>query len=162
VLDVTHPTMGIDRIHWDGHQYEVYPFMATVRRNYLTDVDADGAFCIRNSERSESDYTCEYVWVNFTLKAPYQGDIYLGGHWATDKDNETYKMQYDGGKGIYYTRLLLKQGYYSYNFMTATGGIPDSEGSFYQTENRYQALAYYKGTMDRTWRLVAYRAIEFR
>ena len=162
VLDVSHPTMGIDRIDWDGHQYEVYPFMATTRKNYLTDVDADGAFCIRNSERSESDYTCEYVWVNFTLKTSYQGDMYIGGHWATDKDRETYKMLYDGAKGIYYTRLLLKQGYYSYNYMTPTGGIPDSEGSFYQTENRYQALVYYKGPMDRTWRLVAYRALDFR
>ena len=46
--------------------------------------------------------------------------------------------------------------------MTPTGGIPDSEGSFYQTENRYQALVYYKGPMDRTWRLVAYRALDFR
>ena len=162
VLDVSHPTMGIDRIDWDGHQYEVYPFMATERRNYLTDVDADGAFCIRNSERSESAYTCEYVWVNFTLKAPYQGDLFIGGQWTTDKDRETYKMRYDGGKGIYYTRLLLKQGYYSYNYTTETGGIPPSEGSFYQTENRYQALVYYKSAMDRTWRLVGYRAVEFR
>lgn len=162
VLDVTHPTMGIDRIDWDGHNYEVYPFMATERRNYLTDVDADGAFCIRNSERSESDYTCEYVWVNITLKAPYQGQLYIGGHWATDKDDETYKMQYDGEHGIYYTRLLLKQGYYSYHFMTPNGAIPASEGNFYQTENRYQAMAYYKSAIDRTWRLVAYRALEFR
>ena len=162
ILDVSHPTMGIDRIDWDGHQYNVYPFMATVRRNYLTDVDADGAFIIRNSENRELHYTCEYVWVNFSLRAPYQGELYIGGHWATDKDPETYKMRYDGAKGIYITRLLLKQGYYSYHYTTPTGGTPDSEGSFYQTENRYQALVYYKGAMDRTWRLTGYRALEFR
>lgn len=162
ILDVSHPTMGIDRIDWDGHQYNVYPFMATVRRNYLTDVDADGAFIIRNSENRELHYTCEYVWVNFSLRAPYQGELYIGGHWATDKDPETYKMRYDGAKGIYFTRLLLKQGYYSYHYTTPTGGTPDSEGSFYQTENRYQALVYYKGAMDRTWRLTGYRALEFR
>ena len=162
VLDVTHPTMGIDRIDWDGHQYNVYPFMATVRRNYLTDVDADGAFIIRNSDNREPHHTCEYAWVCFTLKAPYQGELYVGGHWATDKDRETYKMRYDGEKGIYYTRLLLKQGYYSYNYTTPTGGTPDSVGNFYQTENRYQALVYYKGATDRTWRLTGYRAVEFR
>lgn len=162
VLDVSHPTMGIDRINWDGHQYDVYPFTATVRRNYLTDVDADGAFCIRNSERRESESTCEYVWVNFTLQTPYQGDICLDGHWTTDSDEENYRMQYDGEKGIYYGRQLLKQGYYSYRYKTPSGGIPPSEGSFYQTENRYQALVYYQGTADRTWRLVGYRAIELR
>ena len=162
VLDVTHPTMGIDRIVWDGHHYQAYPFTAQVRRNYLTDVDADGAFCIRNSERSESDYTCEYIYVNYTLQAPYQGPLYIGGHWATNRDRDTYLMQYDGAKGIYYTRLLQKQGYYSYNYLTSQGTTPASEGSFYQTENRYQALIYYKDLGARTWRLVGYRAAEFR
>lgn len=162
VLDVSHPTMGIERIEWDGRQYQAYPFVDTERKNYLTDVDADGAFCIRNSDYSESDYTCEYVWVNCMLKAPYQGDIYIGGHWATDQNRESYQMMYDGTKGIYYTQQLLKQGYYSYHYTTATGGIPASEGSFYQTENRYQAMVYYKNSTGRTWRLVAYRAIEFR
>ena len=30
-----------------------------------------------------------------------------------------------------------------------------SEGSFYQTENKYQALVYYRGQGERTDRLVA-------
>ena len=72
VLDVSHATMGLDRITWDGTYYQAYPFPAFPQRNYLTDVDADGAFCIRNSDRTESDYTCDYVWVNYELQAPYQ------------------------------------------------------------------------------------------
>lgn len=162
MLDVKHTTMGLDRMEWDGHSYQAYPFTATVRHNYLTDVDADGAFCIRNSERTEEDYTCEYVWVNYTLQSPDQGDIYLAGHWATDADRETYKMQYDAEKQLYSASILLKQGYYSYQLLTPTGGIPLSEGNFFQTENRYQILIYYKETGARTWRLVGYRALEFR
>jgi len=162
VLDVKHTTMGLDRIEWDGHNYQAYPFTATVRRNYLTDVDADGAFCIRNSDRTESDYTCDYVWVNYSLQAPYQGDIYLSGHWTNDVNRETYKMEYDAEQQLYHHTLLQKQGYYSYQFVTPTGGIPPSEGSFFQTENRYQVLVYYKESGGRTWRLVGYRAIELR
>ena len=162
VLDVKHTTMGLDRIEWDGHYYQAYPFTATTRRNYLTDVDADGAFCIRNSDRSESDYTCDYVWVNFTLQVPYQGELYVAGHWATDARRDTYKMQYDDATQTYHTSLLLKQGYYSYQFLTPSGGTPASEGSFFQTENRYQALVYYKETGARTWQLVGYRALELR
>ena len=64
VLDVKHTTMGLDRIEWDGHYFQAYPFTSTVQRNYLTDVDADGAFVIRNSDNVECDYTCDYVWVN--------------------------------------------------------------------------------------------------
>jgi hypothetical protein len=36
------------------------------------------------------------------------------------------------------------------------------EGSFYQTENRYQALVYYKGIGQRTWRLVGFQQVTFR
>ena len=162
VLDVSHATMGLERITWDGKNYQAYPFPATVRRNYLTDVDADGAFRIRNSNNSESDYTCDYVWVNYVLQAPYQGELYIDGQWATDAERENYKMQYDGEHRCYYTALLQKQGYYSYQYLTPNGGIPPSEGSFFQTENRYQALVYYKGTGARTWRLVGYRGILFR
>ena len=162
VLDVSHTTMGLDRIDWDGKHYQAYPFTATIRRNYLTDVDADGAFCIRNSKRTEINYTCDYVWVNYTLQSPYQGDIYIDGHWTTDADRHHYRMAYDEQQQTYRASILQKQGYYSYQFLTADGGIPASEGSFYQTENRYQVLVYYKGSGERTWRLVGYRALEFR
>ena len=162
VLDVSHPTMGIERIAWDGTNYQVYPFPAFPYRNYLTDVDADGAFCIRNSDRSESDYTCDYVWVNYELQAPYQGELYIDGQWTTDADKEHYRMRYNGEKKVYYTALLQKQGYYNYRYITADGQIPPSEGNFYQTENCYQVLVYYKEVGGRTWRLVGYKSLELR
>ena len=160
VLDVSHPTMGIEHIVWDGERYQAYPFVMTARRNYLTDKDADGAFIIRNSERSESDYTCDYVWVNYQLQCPWQGDIYIDGMWTVDSNKEHYRMQYDTMQGMYHAAVMQKQGYYSYQLLTADGRIPPSEGSYYQTENRYQFLIYYKGTGDRTWRLVGYRGLE--
>jgi hypothetical protein len=159
VLDVSHTTMGLDRIEWDGKSYQAWPFTATVRRNYLTDKDADGAFIIRNSDYREIDYTCDYVWVNYTLQAPYQGDVYINGHWTTDANREHYRMMYDESRQLYYARLLQKQGYYSYQFVTADGKTAPSEGNFYQTENRYQALVYYKEIGGRTWRLVGFRGI---
>lgn len=162
MLDVSHTTMGLDRMEWNGTNYEAWPFTATVRKNYLTDVAAKGAFIIRNSENREIDYTCDYVWVNYTLKAPYQGDIYISGHWTTDSDREHYRMTYNPATGTYEARIMQKQGYYSYQLVSADGNIPPSEGSFFQTQNQYQALVYYKGTGARTWRLVGYRALDFR
>ncbi len=161
ILDVSHATMGLERIIWDGERYQAWPFAAQVAKNYLTDVDADGAFCIRNSDNWEVDYTCDYVWVNYVLQAPYQGDLYICGHWTTDNDKEQYKMRYEGAKGYYYTQLMQKLGYYSYQYRTADGKAASAEGNFYQTENRYQALVYYRGTDERTWRLVGYRGLLF-
>jgi hypothetical protein len=71
-------------------------------------------------------------------------------------------MQYDTLSGTYRHALLLKQGYYSYQYLTPAGTKPPSEGNFFQTENRYQVLVYYKETGARTWRLVGYRALELR
>ena len=162
VLDVSHPTMGIERIIWDGERYQAYPFASTIRRNYLTDVSANGAFLIRNSDRSEINYTCEYVWVNYTLEAPYCGDIFLQGQWTNNADQTAYQMQYDGGGQCYRTQVMQKQGYYSFQYVTKEGKTAPTEGNFYQTRNTYQALVYYKGLGDRTWQLVGFRGLSTR
>ena len=162
VLDVSHTTMGLDQIMWDGTAYQAYPFAVTPRRNYLTDQDADGAFIIRNSDYREIDYTCDYVWVNYTVESSYEGDLYLNGMWTTDANRETYRLEYDEEKRLYHAAVLQKQGYYNYQLVDADGKLAPLEGNFFQTENRYQALIYYKPAGARTWQLVGYRAIELR
>lgn len=162
VLDVSHPTMGIDRIGWDGKRYQVFPFTTTVRRNYLTDESANGAFYIRNSNRSEIAYTCDYVWVNYTLEAPYSGEIFLQGQWTNNADATAYQMQYDANSQCYIAQVMQKQGYYSYQYVDKDGRTAPTEGNFFQTRNKYQVLVYYKGLGDRTWRLVGYRGLVAR
>ena len=162
VLDVSHPTMGIDRIGWDGKRYQAFPFTTTVRRNYLTDESANGAFYIRNSNRSEIAYTCDYVWVNYTLEAPYSGEIFLQGQWTNNADATAYQMQYDANSQCYIAQVMQKQGYYSYQYVDKDGRTAPTEGNFFQTRNKYQVLVYYKGLGDRTWRLVGYRGLVAR
>lgn len=165
VLDVSHPTMGIDHINWDGHYYHAYPFVNEPRHNYLYDVDANGAFYIRNSNNTENDYTTEYVFVHYQLKTEEvsNGAIIIDGQWTTDNDRKQYVMEYDPSEHSYFTTILQKQGYYSYQYLLRSDdghlSIPPSEGSFYQTENRYQAYIYYKGIGQRTWQLVGYRQL---
>ena len=167
VLDPSHPTMGIDYIRWDGEQYQVFPFISEPRPHYIYDEDSDGAFYIRNSDNVENDIASEYVWVNYRLKAPVlpSGRIMIQGHWTTETP-ETYEMTYDATTQLYTASILQKQGYYSYQYLWMDNDghqqfLP-SEGSFYQTENRYQTYIYYKGTEDRTWRLVSYRQLIFK
>jgi len=159
VLDVSHPTMGIDNIYWDGHAYQVWPFACNPRRNYLYDEDANGAFFIRNSDNVEIDYTCEYVYVNYELQSPFVGELLIDGVWATDSDRSDYKMEYDVAEQKYSITLLQKLGYYNYMFITPEGGLAPTEGSFYQTENSYQVYIYYKGKGARTWKLVGFRSL---
>ena len=162
VLDPSHPTMGIDRIYWDGRSYQAFPFVDEPRPNYLYDEDANGSFLLRNSDNRESETTSDYVWVNYRLKTPYRpdGDIVIDGRWTTE-DPETYIMTYDETSGLYTASILQKLGYYSYQYLYDSRPLP-SEGNFYQTENGYQILLYYKGTGERTWRLVAFSQLTIR
>lgn len=162
VLDVSHPTMGVDRIHWDGENYQVYLPENRPRTNYLYDEDADGSFYIRNSDNIHNDTQSEYVWVNFLLDDPdMSGNPRVTGRWASDINLSTYGMEphlgnYNSPQHCYTASILLKQGYYNYQYRYADGKLHPTEGSFYQTENRYQGLIYYKGPNDRTWRLTAF------
>lgn len=159
--------MGIETIDWDGSNYHAYVWTDEPRLSYIYDEDANGAFCIRNSDNVENNTASDYLIVHFRLKTPHQtGDIYLNGAWTNDRFLPQYKMQYNDTQGCYEAAVKLKQGYYSYQYLLMK---PDhtlvpvpSEGNFYQTENRYQALVYFKGIGERTDRLVGYNSIRIK
>ncbi len=162
ILDVDRNALGVERMRWDGELFNAWLFVDEPRPNYLTDQDANGAFLIRNGDNSEVNYTCDYIKVHFTLKAPSTEYCpVVNGDWTNDYDHSQYNMQWDEETQLWHTTILLKQGYYSYEYLlpqSATGNYTPlpSEGNFFQTENRYQALVYYKGTGARTWSLVGY------
>ena len=167
ILSPSHPTMGIEHIIWDGEAYQAYPFVSEPRPAYLYDEDANGAFYIRNSDNRDNNIISDYIWVNFRLKSEKieEGSIVINGRWTTE-DPKTYEMTYDEESRLYTAKILLKQGYYSYQYLWVT---PDgkshplpSEGNFFETENRYQSLIYYKGIGERTWRLTGYEQITLR
>lgn len=159
-LSVDHPTMGIESIDWDGSNYHAHLWPDLPRRNYLYDESAQGVFVIRNSDDNGNDYLSDYVIVHFTLQTDATNDeIYVSGGFTNYRLLPQYQMKYDAVTGNYTLSLLMKQGYYSYEYVrrNADGSIQllPSEGNFYQTKNQYQALIYYRGTGERTDRLVA-------
>lgn len=65
-------------------------------------------------------------------------------------------MEWDGNLGLWHVAIPLKMGYYSYRYI-----IPDINENFFQTENTYQGMVYYKGVSDRTWRLVSFNEVAY-
>ena len=162
MLDVHRNSMGVESLQWDGEWYHAHLFHDYPRRAYVYDEDADGAFYIRNSDNIENDITSEYVKVNFYLDTPrLDGEVYVDGKWTYNGLSEKYLMEYDDENKWYHVEIPLKYGYYSYQYLnilpaysqrlTPTG---ETEGDFFQTENCYLVMAYYKGNGDRFWRLV--------
>jgi len=167
MLDVSHTTMGLEKINWDGSMYHAYVWPNEMRGSYIYDEDANGAFYIRNSDNIENNRLSDYLNVHFTLKSPrVNGNIYINGNWTNDQLTQPYLLTYDETSHCYKTTLLLKQGYYSYQYLLENPDgtiIPvPSEGSFYQTENKYQALVYFKGRGERTYRLVGYQQVQYK
>lgn len=163
-LDVSQATMGLESVKWDGKDYHAYIWTDEPRNSYVYDEDANGAFYVRNSDNIENDYISEYVYVHFALKTPpTDNDIYINGVWTNDQFLPKYRMIYNPQNGLYENVLLLKQGYYSYNYLVKNvdGSFSplQSEGNFCYTENKYQCLVYYKAAGDRTDTLVGYRQI---
>ena len=159
-LSLDHPTMGIASIDWDGRNYHAWLWPDLPRRNYVHDESAQGTFVVRNSDNRGNDYLSDYVMVHFTLQTdPTDDKIYVSGGFTNYLLLPQYQMQRNAATGNYELALLLKQGYYSYTYVQvgADGyarNLP-SEGNFYQTQNQYQALIYYRGPGERTDRLVA-------
>jgi len=164
LLDLDHPTMGIDELSWDGTQYHAYLHTDEPRPSYVHDESPQGSFYIRNSDNQAPTYTCGYAQVHFSLKAPRQaGKVYINGDWTYDELSSQYTMQYDDSTSCYHATLPLKQGYYSYQYLVqqsdGTLRPVSSEGNFYQTQNRYDALVYYRGPGDRCDRLVGWKNV---
>lgn len=113
----------------------------------------------------------EYADVYFTFLTPdgkplANKNIYLFGQLTDYKLNESTKMIFNEEKGYYEGHAFLKQGYYSYEyFVTDNKGsyLPNLlEGNYYETENTYTVLLYYKGFSDRTDQLIGISKIDSR
>lgn len=166
ILSTDVASMGIERLGWDGKQMHAYPFLQTLRPNYLTDEDADGHFMLRNSDNQRSETESDYMWVHFQLKTGRElpTDVYVSGAFTGDWFQPDFKMDYYPDQGIYEKAVLLKLGYYNYQFLTRNNdgrmALLPGDGNFYQTENTYQAFVYYRPVGGRTDNLVGYGEIK--
>jgi hypothetical protein len=76
--------------------------------------------------------------------------------------NETNRMTYNGSAGVYEATLYLKQGYYNYMYgIIPKGGhqlnMESTEGNWWETENDYTVLVYYRPIGGRADELIGLR-----
>lgn len=171
-LDVEGVNMGVDNVRWFDPYYHATLYEELPTRHYSLENDQNGAFVMRNSDSENNETTCEYAFVHFRLRTPpvAGGPVYVHGNWVNEWPSDDYKMEYNEEEGEYQASVLLKQGYYDYRFLQLTGaesslGIPiatseRTDGNFYQTQNEYQVLVYYREPGGRYDKLVGYARVE--
>ncbi|WP_425656514.1 DUF5103 domain-containing protein [Tenacibaculum ascidiaceicola] len=122
---------------------------------YTYNPDINGQFVVRTTERDVVDNRdnteADYSLVHFSLEAfePYENkEVFVYGAFNNYELSEENKMTYDSSQKIYKATLPFKQGFYNYNYATLDNNknvdLYEVDGSFYQTENEYTVIVYYK------------------
>ncbi len=144
-------TQFVRRIHRgeDATYVTLDTTLQRLNRSYRTEDDANGYFIIDNERFPDPDVSSEYAYVSFALACdnPVEGDIYVLGAFSDWKPRKEYKLTYDRATELWTNTALFKQGYYDYTFANVINGevsLENIEGNWYETENDYQIIVYYK------------------
>jgi hypothetical protein len=140
------------------HHY-LYPYTYNPNRKYTYNPDINGQFVIRTLEASNPNTEADYAMMHFILHADkpiLDKEIYVYGAFNNFKIEEENKLFYNFEDNSYEGQILLKQGFYNYTFATVdkneTVDTNQINGTFFQTENEYTVIVYYKpfgGLYDR-------------
>jgi hypothetical protein len=152
----------------------VKPDLSRASIAYYTFNDLNGGFMISNTESLQSENQNDYATVNFTYmpkdKISFMGQkLYLAGALTNNILNKEAEMIFDPALGYYKKSLLLKQGYYSYNYILRDkeGSNPmndftETEGNHWETENNYSIMVYYRPPGARYDHIIGFSTINSR
>lgn len=131
----------------------VRPDPSRAEMPYVVYQDYNGAFTIVASESINVTYQGDYARIHFAYAppggTPYEGkDLYLYGALTNYDLGDSALMRWDPDKKMYRNSMVLKQGYYDYMYVLKDkdGNVTtdQTEGNFFDTENAYLILVYYR------------------
>lgn len=157
-----HAAMGMESLRWYDPYYHAQLRLAEPRRHYVYDHDQNGLSLVRTIDGYDSDTEADYMYVHFELQMPPLPEgqhVYVQSHWSGDSLTPANELYYNASRGIYERAILLKQGYYDFQYLVTDspshpGRTAPVEGDFFQTENQYSVLVYYRNPFDRFDRLI--------
>ena len=145
--------------------YESYLFIDGPRdkRPYTYNPDINGNFLITALDTENTDIEADYTNVHFALQYPQLTDgsaIYVYGNFNNYALSEENKLTFDKIERSYQTSIKLKQGFYNYKYVVvdAKGNLDEGRisGDFWQTENNYKVLVYYRDLGARFDQLIGF------
>jgi hypothetical protein len=144
---------------------DVYLMKDTDRTSqpYIFYSDYNGLYIVSTLDNTSVGTQADYATVHFSFAAPNQQpypdkDVYLYGQLTNYRFTDSTKLKFNPVKKQYEINKLLKQGYYNYDYVLVDKADPskryDTDGNFFDTENNYTILIYYKSFTDRTDQLI--------
>ncbi|MFN0254341.1 type IX secretion system plug protein [Pedobacter ureilyticus] len=133
---------------------------------YSNQFDENGNFFIRNTDGRDNTTDSDYAYMLFTLAAPPptpKGNVYVFGRFNNYALTDENKLTFESSRRRFYGNIKLKQGLYDFKYVWVdeNGKFDDTvfEGSFFETENSYQVLAYHRRPGARYDDLVGFTSI---
>ncbi|WP_372753846.1 DUF5103 domain-containing protein [Mariniflexile sp.] len=133
--------------------YHNYLFTNVERASkpYTYNPDINGNYLITALDVDDPSIEADYVWIHFSL-VPQESfknkNIHVYGNFNNYVIDESTKLIYDDTHNIFRNTMLLKQGFYNYKFVVVNkdGSLDEGaiSGNFYQTENNYKVIIYYR------------------
>ena len=131
-------------------------------RPYTFNPDLNGNFQVRNLYTTQNQNTeADYVLMHFNLQyylALDDKEIHLYGNFNNWTIDQTTYMRYNEQTNTYQNARLFKQGFYNYKYVLVDrdGTVEQGpiSGNFWQTENQYTVLVYYRAPGARFDRLL--------
>ena len=118
---------------------------------YTYNPDINGQFVVRTLEANDANTEADYSMLHFSLDAfePIENkEVFVYGAFNNYQLSDENKMKYNAIDERYYAEIKFKQGFYNYSYVTLdknnTIDLNEVDGSFYQTENEYTVIVYYK------------------
>ena len=103
----------------------------------------------------------DYGVVEFALQMPYMPStrVFIDGDMVQRRFDDSSQMMYNHNTGCYELAMLLKQGQYSYQFLTVAPGASSGstsvvEGDSFRTNNLYTVRVYHHRRGERYDRLI--------
>lgn len=153
----------VSKVTTGDNIYNTYLYVNTPRKNqpYTYFPDINGNFYITNANVQNAGIEADYSWVYFALDASTftEGSIYVSGMFNNYALTDDYKMEFNKKTGLFEKAILMKQGFTNFQYILTDkkGNIDFAnaiDGNYYQTENNYTAIIYYKGNSDRYDRVI--------
>ncbi|WKN41107.1 DUF5103 domain-containing protein [Tunicatimonas pelagia] len=109
--------------------------------------DLNGAYVLGNLDIRGDELSADYVQTQFLLEANQKiaGDVYVVGAFNNRELTPENRMVYDSTLKSYTADLLLKQGFYNYQYyvVDSQDDYPyPFEGSYFEVESEYDILVY--------------------
>lgn len=144
----------VDSAHYTNKSTEVFlkPDGDRKKIPYYYYRDQDGRYFLGGGLDNLNPYwQGDYATVHFTYVPPFNQSynsqqLFIYGELTNYELADANRMEYNSEKGIYEATLMLKNGYYDYSYALKDkkGNIDLIDNNYWETENQYTILVYYR------------------